>query len=63
MLQLFQRGDATIAQTLTDVEADLDFGLVKPTAMFGRVVYGEVFPKQTADLFSEPVCQSLASMF
>ena len=54
--------DATIAQTLTAAETDLDLGLVKPTTMFGCVVHGEAFPKQTADLFSEPVCQSLASM-
>ena len=54
--------EATIAQTLTAAETDLDLGLVKPTTMFGCVVYGEALPKQPADLFSEPVCQRLASM-
>lgn len=36
-----QIGDSSLAEALSGEEADLDFRLVEPASVFGRVVHGE----------------------
>src|SRR5450756_1576101 len=53
--QLFEAAHAALPQTLSRHHTDLDFCLVQPTAMHGRVVQGEAIPQLFADFDSVPV--------
>jgi len=60
--QGLQVADPTRTQALAGKQADLDFGLIKPTAMFGCVVNGKAIPKAASNLLSELVYHRLMGM-
>jgi hypothetical protein len=54
--------NAALAQALPREEADGNFGLVQPTAVFGSVVHGKPIPQPIACLYPEVFDDRLASM-
>src|SRR6266852_8530899 len=47
-----QIGDSSFAEALPGKQADLDFCLVEPASVFGRVVHGEAIPQGAAALLA-----------
>ena len=47
-----QIGDSALAEALPGKQTDLDFRLVEPASVFGRVVYGEPIPEGAAPLLA-----------
>src|SRR6267154_811179 len=45
--------DPTSAQALSGIEADLNFRLIEPTAVFASVVHGEPIPQPSAFSLAE----------
>lgn len=54
--------DPAFSQALTAEQADLNFSLIEPASMFGRVVYGEPFPEPSARLVAKSVYQRFAGV-
>src|SRR5271165_369288 len=54
--------DSALSQTLAAEQAHFDLGLVKPTAVPGRVMRREAVPQQGSQLFAIPVHQRLATV-
>ena len=57
-----QGGNSALAQALLGKQADLDFRLVQPTPMLGRVMDREAVPDQAAPFLSEVVGEGLPAM-
>src|ERR1035437_1460630 len=55
-------GNSGLAQALPGKQADLDFRLVQPTPMPGRVMDGEAVPDRVAPFLSEIVGEGLPAM-
>jgi len=54
--------DPTAAQALPRKQTDCDFGLVQPTAVFGRGVHGKSVPQPAARLLAKAFHHCLAGM-
>ena len=57
-----QGGNSALAQALPGKQADLDFGLIQPTPVLGRVMDGQAVPDRTASFLSEIVGERLPAM-
>jgi len=57
-----QGGNSALAQALLGKQADLDFRLVQPTPMLGRVMDREAVPDRAAPFLSEIVGEGLPAM-
>src|SRR5579863_4835161 len=57
-----QAGNSPTTPTLPGEQTDLDFRLIQPTAMFGRVVDRQAFPESVAPFLSEIVGEGLPAM-
>jgi len=55
-------GDSSLAEALPGKQADLDFRLVEPASVFGRVVHGEAVPESAAALLAVEAGQGLAAV-
>ena len=54
--------NSALAEALPGKQPDLDFRLVQPASVFGRVVHGEPIPKGSAPWLAVTIGQGLASV-
>ncbi len=57
-----QGWNSALAQALPGKQADLDFRLIQPASMLGRVMDREAVPDRTASLFSEIIGEGFPAM-